>query len=169
MKQTKQTKPRRQQRQNKKKPTGKVRIIPLGGLGEIGKNMTVVEYENEMIVIDCGIGFPDEDMPGIDLVIPDISYLEANREKLKGIFLTHGHEDHIGAIPYLMQVLDNPTIYGSTLTLGLIRGKLDEFGLQAKMKTVTSGSEICIDCFCLFVKLFLKWENCNLDWSKSMM
>ena len=109
----------------KAKPTGKVRIIPLGGLGEIGKNMTVIEYENDMIVVDCGLGFPDEDMPGIDLVIPDITYLESNKDRLRGIFLTHGHEDHIGAIPYALRTI-NPPIYGTRLTLGIIKNKLQE-------------------------------------------
>ena len=125
----------------------KLKIGFLGGVGEIGKNMTVIEYGDSIIVIDAGMTFPSEEMLGVDVVIPDFSYLIENKEKVKAILCTHGHEDHIGAIPYLMQVLPAPTIYGSTLTLGLIRGKLDEFGLQAKMKTVASGSEIHIDCF----------------------
>ncbi len=127
----------------KTKPLGKLRIIPLGGLGEIGKNMTAIEYENEMIVVDCGLGFPDEDMPGIDLVIPDFSYLEANKERLHGVFLTHGHEDHIGAVPYLLRTL-NTTIYGTPLTLGIIRNKLEEHVLpwRADLHTVNAGDRI---------------------------
>ena len=125
----------------------KLKIGFLGGVGEIGKNMTVIEYGDSMIVIDAGLTFPSEEMLGVDVVIPDFSYLVENKEKVKAIICTHGHEDHIGAIPYLLQVIGNPTIYGSTLTLGLIRGKLDEFGINAKMKTVASGSEIGIDCF----------------------
>ena len=120
-------------RKNEKKretvlPTGKLRIVSLGGLNEIGKNMTVIEYENDMIVVDCGLAFPDDEMPGIDLVIPDISYLEQNREKLRGIFFTHGHEDHIGASPYVLKSLDTP-LYGTRLTLGIIKNKLEEHKL----------------------------------------
>ena len=106
-------------------PNAKLRVIPLGGLSEIGKNMTAIEYGEDMIVVDCGMGFPDEDMPGIDLVIPDITYLESNKDRLRGIFLTHGHEDHIGAIPYALRTI-NPPIYGTRLTLGIIKNKLQE-------------------------------------------
>ncbi len=108
-----------------KKPNGKIRIIPLGGLNEVGKNLTVIEYEDDIIVVDCGLGFPDEDMLGVDLVIPDMSYLEKNESRIKGVFLTHGHEDHIGAIPYMLRSI-NPPIYGTKLTLGIIKNKLEE-------------------------------------------
>ncbi len=112
-----------------KKANGKIRIIPLGGLNEVGKNITVIEYENDMIVVDCGLGFPDDDMLGVDLVIPDMSYLEKNAARIRGVFLTHGHEDHIGAIPYLLRII-NPPIYGTKLTLGIIKNKLQEFKLE---------------------------------------
>ncbi|MBQ9132160.1 MAG: ribonuclease J [Clostridia bacterium] len=127
----------------KTKVTGKIRVIPLGGLGEVGKNMTVIEYEDDMIVVDCGLGFPDDDMPGIDLVIPDITYLEANKERLKGVFLTHGHEDHIGAIPYLLRSV-NPNIYGTSLSLGIIQNKLEEHILpwKPKLRAVKAGDRI---------------------------
>lgn len=127
----------------KAKPQGKLRIIPLGGLGEIGKNMTVIEYENEMIIVDCGLGFPDEDMPGIDLVIPDFSYLEANKDRLHGLFLTHGHEDHIGAVPYLLRSLNTP-VYGTALTVGIIKNKLEEHVLpwKANLRPVNAGDRI---------------------------
>lgn len=107
----------------------KVRVIPLGGLNEIGKNMTAVECGDDIIVIDCGLAFPDEEMPGIDLVIPDVTYLEANYSKLRGIVLTHGHEDHIGAIPYVLRSINTP-IYGTRLTVGIVRNKLKEFTLD---------------------------------------
>ena len=101
----------------------KLKIIPLGGLDEIGKNMTILEYGNEMIMVDCGMSFPDDDMPGVDLVINDISYVEKNRAKLKGIFLTHGHEDHIGGLPYFLKQINVP-VYGTQLTIGLVEHKL---------------------------------------------
>ncbi len=132
----------------KKLNTEKVKVIPLGGIGEIGKNMTVVEYGDDIIVIDCGLGFPDDDMPGIDLVIPETSYLEKNASRVKGILITHGHEDHIGAIPYVLRVLNVP-IYGTKLSLGIIEGKLMEHGLekQADMRCVEAGDTVKIGAF----------------------
>ena len=118
-----------------KKQKSKLKIIPLGGLNEIGKNITVVEYENDIIIVDCGLGFPDEEMPGVDLVIPDVSYLEANADKIRGMVLTHGHEDHVGAIPYILRQLDMP-IYGTKLTLGIIKNKLEEHELPKKPKLI---------------------------------
>lgn len=112
----------------------KLQIIPLGGLGEIGKNMTVVRYDNQILVIDAGLSFPDEDMPGIDLVIPDYTYLMENKELVLGILITHGHEDHIGALPYLLKDLNVP-VFGTRLTIGLIQAKLDE----AKLGQVTTN------------------------------
>ncbi|NLJ87097.1 MAG: ribonuclease J [Firmicutes bacterium] len=122
--------------------------MPLGGLGEIGKNMMVLEYEDDIIVIDAGVMFPEDDMPGIDLVIPDITYLKENKDRVKAIFLSHGHEDHIGAVPYVLQVLDAP-IYGTRLTLGLLRGKLEEHGLSssAELKEVRAGGRVSVGIF----------------------
>lgn len=106
----------------------KLKIIPLGGLGEIGKNLTVYEYGQDIIVVDCGLGFPDEELYGIDAVIPDITYLRQNKDRIRGIVITHGHEDHIGALPYVMRELDVP-IYATSLTAGIIELKLEEFDL----------------------------------------
>jgi len=126
----------------------KLKIIPLGGLDEIGKNITVLEYGKDMIVVDCGVGFPEEDMYGVDLVIPDFSYLVANQKKLKGMFITHGHEDHIGSIPYCMKQVNCP-IHGTAMTNGLIKLKLEEHGLAEKVKLVThkSGDVVKAGCF----------------------
>ena len=126
-------------------PSSRLRVIPLGGLNEVGKNMTLFECDDEMLIVDCGIGFPDEDMPGIDLVIPDMSYLESNREKLKGVVLTHGHEDHIGAVPYFLRNFNVP-VYGTKLTLGILKNKLEEFKLpwQADLRCVQAGDSVSL-------------------------
>ena len=114
----------------------KLKIIPLGGLNEIGKNLTVFEYGNDIIIVDVGMGFPDDDMYGIDVVIPDFTYLIQNQDRIRGIFLTHGHEDHIGSIPYLLRSINAP-IYATRLTAGLVRLKLEEHRLQDKAKIIT--------------------------------
>ena len=120
-----------------------MRVIPLGGLGEVGKNMTLLETPRDIIIVDCGMGFPDEEMPGVDLVIPDFSYLERNRDKLRGVFLTHGHEDHIGSVPYLLRHINIP-VYGTRLTLGILEKKLAEFRYEEKLKlhTVEAGDTV---------------------------
>ena len=125
------------------KPTGKIRIASLGGLHEIGKNMTMIEYGDDIIVVDCGIAFPDEDMLGVDLVIPDVTYLEKNKEKIRGILLTHGHEDHIGSLPYVLRSI-NPDIYGTALTLGIVEKKLSEHSLPhtPRLHTVQPGDTV---------------------------
>ena len=126
----------------------KLKIIPLGGLDEIGKNITVLEYGKDMIVVDCGVGFPDEEMYGVDLVIPDFSYLVANQKKLRGMFITHGHEDHIGSIPYCMQQVNCP-IHGTAMTNGLIKLKLEEHNLAGvvKLHTHKPGDVVKAGCF----------------------
>ena len=124
-----------------KKPN--LKIIPLGGLEEIGKNITVFEYDNEIVLVDCGLEFPEDNMLGVDLVIPDVTYLERNKEKIKGLVITHGHEDHIGSIPYVLKQVDMP-IYATKLTVGLIKNKLEEHKLlrKTKLKVVEQGETI---------------------------
>ncbi len=127
---------------------GNLRIIPLGGLGEIGKNLTVFESDKEIIIVDCGVAFPEGDMLGIDAVIPDTTYLSMNRKKIKGIFLTHGHEDHIGALPYVLKDLNVP-VYGTKLTIALVEKKLEEFNLKDKvsLQVVKYGTVIVTNDF----------------------
>ena len=125
----------------------KLKIIPLGGLGEIGKNMTIIRYGDEMIMIDAGLMFPENDMLGVDLVIPDISYVIENKQCLKAIILTHGHEDHIGALPYILKKLTVP-VYGTKLTLGILSGRLKEDGVECRnLRAVSSGEIVMIGCF----------------------
>lgn len=146
---------RRNRKNNSKTENGKtLRVIPLGGLGEIGKNMAVVEYGDDMIVIDCGLTFPDEEMPGVDVVIPDISYLEKNREKVKGILLTHGHEDHYGAVPYVLKKVQT-NVYCTRLTGGMLESKFQEHGLNPNcIKYVQAGDTLKLGAFqCEFIRV----------------
>ncbi len=132
----------------RKTGSGKLHIIPLGGLGEIGKNMTAIEYEGDIVVIDCGLSFPDEEMPGVDLVIPDVSYLVKNADRLKGLLITHGHEDHIGGIPYMLGSVNMP-IYGTRLALGILENKLAETKLSFKpeLNAVEAGDTVALGRF----------------------
>lgn len=130
----------------KKRETPSLRVIPIGGVNEIGKNLTVLEYQNQILVIDCGMSFPDDEMYGIDIVLPDFSYLKNPEKKVKGIILTHGHEDHIGAIPYLLKEINVP-IYGTRLTLGLVKSKLEEHGISAKLNTIKPGDRFRLGQF----------------------
>ena len=132
-----------------------VRIIPLGGLNEIGKNMTVFECSNDMFILDCGMAFPDADMPGVDIVLPDFTYVEGNKDKVRGIVITHGHEDHIGGLAYLLKKVNVP-VYGTRMTLGLIRGKLEEHGIlkQAKLIEIEPRKTVKMGCMAVeFIKV----------------
>lgn len=131
-----------------KTPTKSVKIIPLGGLGEVGKNITLYEYDGDMLLVDCGMTFPDEDTPGVDSVIPDFTYVLEKKDRIKGLVVTHGHEDHIGAIPYLLKHFNVP-IYATRLTIGLISGKLKEHKLlgEAKLNEVNAGGIVALGKF----------------------
>ncbi len=119
-----------------------MQVVPLGGLDEIGKNMTVVRQDSGMILVDAGLAFPDEEMPGIDLVLPDFTYLREHADEIRGVALTHGHEDHVGALPYVLREFDVP-VYATRLTLGLVRSKLEEFGIKnADLREVKAGQKI---------------------------
>ena len=132
----------------RKELKGKLRIIPLGGLEQIGMNITAFEYGDSIIVVDCGLAFPEDDMLGIDLVIPDVTYLKDNIEKVKGFVITHGHEDHIGALPYILKELNLP-IYTTKLTMGIIENKLKEHNLlrSTRRKVVRHGQSINLGQF----------------------
>ena len=128
----------------KKQNNGKLRIIPLGGLEQIGMNITAFEYEDSIVVVDCGLAFPEDDMLGIDLVIPDVTYLKDNASKVKGFVITHGHEDHIGALPYVLKEINLP-IYTTKLTMGIIENKLKEhifFGRRSEKLSATDSRSI---------------------------
>jgi len=137
--------------------TEKVRLIPLGGLGEVGKNMMVVEYRNDIIIVDVGVMFPDEEMFGVDLVIPDTSYLADKKQRIRGILITHGHEDHVGGLPYILPMLDFPPVYATRLTQGLINVKLKEHRLldKAQINVITPGDRITLstDCWAEFFRV----------------
>ncbi len=133
-------------RENRTKNDANLKVIPIGGLNEIGKNMTLLEYKDQILIIDCGMSFPDDEMYGIDIVIPDFSYIIANREKVVGMVLTHGHEDHIGAIPYLLKNIKIP-IYATRLTLGLVENKLKEHNVIGDLRTVTAGEKVKLGSF----------------------
>lgn len=141
----------RSKRESKRTP---VRIIPLGGLNEIGKNMTVFECSNDMFILDCGLAFPDSDMPGVDIVIPDFTYVEGNRDRVRGIVITHGHEDHIGGLAYLLKKINVP-VYGTKMTLGLIRGKLEEHGILKQVKLIEVEPRKIVKMGCMAVE-FIK-------------
>lgn len=136
----------RRRQTNYRKESPNLRVIPIGGLNEIGKNLTLLECRKQILIIDCGLSFPDDEMYGIDIVIPDFSYLLANKDRIVGMVITHGHEDHIGAIPYLLRDLDIP-VYGTRLTLGLVENKLKEHGIHGDLRTIHAGDTIELGCF----------------------
>ena len=147
----------------KKNNGSKLKIIPLGGLEQIGMNITVFEYEDSIIVVDCGLAFPEDDMLGIDLVIPDVTYLKENIDKVKGFVITHGHEDHIGALPYILKEVNVP-VYATKLTIGLIENKLKEHNLlrTTKRKIIKHGQSINLGAFRIeFIKNKPQYCRCS--------
>ncbi|MBI2625548.1 ribonuclease J [Candidatus Parcubacteria bacterium] len=148
--------------------TDHVRIIPLGGLGEVGRNMMVLEYAGDMIVIDVGFGFPDEDMPGIDFLIPNVKYLEDKKDRIRGVLVTHGHYDHIGALPYLIEKLGNPPIWTAPLTRGMLLKRHEEFPRLPKLEIhqVKAGDKVVLGNF--QVKPETRWCWAIFKWSFSM-
>lgn len=144
------------------KPKPKLKVIPLGGLHEIGKNITAFEYEDEIMIIDCGVAFPEDDMPGIDLVIPDFSYLVKNKEKIQGVVLTHGHEDHIGSLPYFFREINVP-VYGTRLTIGLVETKLREHGLLNLVERVNVNAGDTIELGQYFKVEFIRSTHSIAD------
>ncbi len=137
------------QSQEQKEDPDKVRIVPLGGLGEVGRNMMIIEWKEEAIIVDVGLNFPEEKTPGVDYVIPNISYLQKNKKRILGIILTHGHYDHIGAIPYILDKIGNPPLFGSALTLGITQKRQEEFPLQPKLRLneIKEGDRIELGSF----------------------
>ena len=126
----------------------KVNIIFLGGVDGIGINCTAFEYEDDIIIVDCGLAFPEDDMLGVDIVVPDLTYLEGKAEKVRGLLITHGHEDHIGAVPYFLSKFPNCPVYAGRLTLGILEGKLQEHGIRnAKLIEIRAGDCITVGCF----------------------
>jgi ribonuclease J len=139
----------------------KLRIIPLGGLGEIGKNMTVLEYGRDMLVVDCGVMFPDSDLPGIDLVLPGFDYVLKNQDRLRGIVLTHGHMDHIGGLPYLLRQVKT-SVYGTALTVGMVKRQLQEAGVLQNARLHVVGEKESLQLGQLKVSL-LSWRSRPCD------
>ncbi|MDD6762607.1 MAG: ribonuclease J [Clostridiales bacterium] len=142
--------------------TKKLRIIPIGGLDEIGKNLTAFEYSNEIVIVDCGMAFPDNDMPGVDMVINDITYLIKNAQKIKGIFLTHGHEDHIGGLPYFLKEINVP-VYGTRLTLGLVEHKLKEHNMLSRVQLIRTRAGQIVDTGKYFSIEFIRTNHSIAD------
>src|SRR5665648_1231946 len=142
---------------------GTLRIVPLGGLGEIGRNMTVFEYDGRLLIIDCGVLFPEDNQPGVDLILPDFEYISDRLDDIDAIVLTHGHEDHIGAVPYLLRLRADIPLIGSTLTLAMVEAKLKEYRIKPYTLTVTEGQREKLGAFdCEFVAVNHSIPDCLL-------